>query len=235
MISKKLLYSAIFLSILFFVLNGCSAVSLMGTNYFVAKFDYSLTAVERPADAKERYGEQIIEEYNPEDSSKFNYLFEDGLVRILWLPAQTGFYFQIFNKTDNSIKVIWDEAVFVDQFNKSHRVMHSGIKYNERDNPQPPTVIIRKGSIDDFVAPTDYVYFYRGYSSQYIFDPSEWRHLPLINIKSEESAKTGNDAQSTIGKKLQVLLPLEIQGNVNDYIFEFSVTDFKVVEEKQLN
>lgn len=232
---KHLLFSSLSFTIILIILNGCSAMSFMGTNYFVAKYDLSLTSVERPADAKERYGEQIIEKYNPQDSSKFNYLFEDGLVRILWLPTQEGFYFQIYNKTDNSIKVIWDEAVFVDQSNKSHRIMHAGVKYNERENPQPPSVIIRKGSIDEFASPTDYVYFYRGYGNQYVIDPSEWRHIPMLNCKSEEQMKADNDAKQLVGKKLQLLLPLEIQGTVNDYIFEFTATDYKIVQEKQLN
>lgn len=235
MISKKLLYSAILITIIIVVFNGCSAMSFMGTNYYVAKYDYALTSVERPADAKERYGEQIVDKYNPQDSSKFNYIFEDGLVKILWLPSQTGFYFQIYNKTDNSIKVVWDEAVFVDQNNKSHRLMHSGIKYNERENPQPPSVIIRKGSIDEFVTPTDYVYFYRGYGNQYVYDPSEWRHMPMLNCKSEEQAKVENDAKQFVGNKLQLLLPIEIQGTVNEYIFEFTAKDYQIVQEKQLN
>lgn len=232
---KNSLFLSLILLIITVIINGCTATSFMGTNYFVAKYDLILTSVERPADAKERYGEQIIEKYNPKDSSKFNYIFEDGLVKTLWLPAQKGFYFEIYNKTDNSIKVIWDEAVFVDENNKSHRIMHSSIKYSERDNPQPPSVIIRKGSIDEFVAPTDYIYFYRGYGSQYIYDPSEWRHMPLLNYKSEVKEKAENDAKQVVGKKLQLLLPLEIQGKVNDYIFEFTATDFKIVQEKQLN
>ena len=231
----NLLYSSLITLFIIVVFNGCAAVSFMGTNYNVAKFDYSLTSVERPADAKERYGEQIVEKYNPQDSSKFNYIFEDGLVRILWLPAQEGFYFQIYNKTDNSIKVIWDEAVFVDQNNKSHRIMHAGIKYSEGENPQPPSVIIRKGFIDEFAAPTDYAYFYRGYSSQYIYDPSEWRRIPLLNYKNEAKEEAEYDAKQVVGKKLQLLLPLEIQGTVSEYIFEFTATDFKIVQEKQLN
>ena len=232
---KNLLYSTLIVFSFIVVFSGCSAISFMGTNYYVAKYDLSLTSVERPADAKERYGEQIVEKYNPKDSSKFNFIFEDGLVRILWLPSQDGFYFQIYNKTDNSIKVIWDESVYVDQNNKSHRIMHSGIKYSERENPQPPSVIIRKGSIDEYVAPTDYVYFYTGVGNQYVYDPSEWRHLPLLNYKNEAKEKIDNDAKQVVGKKLQLLLPLEIQGTVNDYIFEFTATDFKIVQEKQLN
>ena len=86
-------YLAITIFLLSLILTGCSASSLFGVKYFVADYDISLSSVERPLDATERYGEQLITNYDPVDSSKYKYLFEDGLVKILWLVTEKGFFF----------------------------------------------------------------------------------------------------------------------------------------------
>ena len=116
---------------------------LFGCQSFRAYYDIGLTEVERPALAKERYGEQKITKAREEGVEK--YYFEDELVKILWLPSSSNVSFNLTNKTDHSIKIIWDEAVYVDTIGVSHRVMHSGVKYMDRSNSQPPSVVVRKG------------------------------------------------------------------------------------------
>ena len=106
--------------------------------------------------------------------------------------------------------------------------MHSGTKYNERGNPQPASIVVRLGSLDEFVAPTDFVYYYSGYGNQYIYDPSEWRHEPLIPNKSEEKAVAEEQAKTMLGKKINLLLSLEINGVTNDYLFEFQINSYKL-------
>lgn len=184
--------------------------------HFKAEYDISLIEVERPAKAKQRYGDQKIEKSQEEGISK--YYFEDDMVRILWLPSADKIEFILNNKTDHSIKIAWDEASFVDAMGRGHRIMHSGVKYNDRNNPQPPTVVVRHGSINDIVFPTDYV----SWSS------TEWNKLPLLS----NSQRGGRDElKANIGKTLQVLLPLQIEDVVNDYIFTFKVNGAEVTQE----
>ena len=136
------------------------AAFLTGCATYRAYYDIGLKQVERPAQAKERYGEQTITKV--EEEGIYKYFFEDEMVKIVWIPTAYQVSFVLTNKTNHSIKIVWDEAAFVDVAGVSHRVMHSGVKYIDRNNPQPPTVVVRKGTITDLVIPTDNIYYVSG-------------------------------------------------------------------------
>lgn len=199
---------------------------LFGCQSFRAYYDIGLTEVERPALAKERYGEQKITKAREEGIEK--YYFEDELVKILWLPSASNVSFNLTNKTDHSIKIIWDEAVYVDTKGESHRVMHSGVKYIDRSNSMPPSVVVRKGTISDLIFPSDYVFYASG---QY----GGWQEAPLFpnsmnqfsNANASEALLKA-EADQYIGKIFQVLLPLQIEDTVSEYIFTFTVNGVKV-------
>ena len=129
-------------------------IALTGVEWSAHPYDIALTSVERPADAKERYGEYVIVASSAEDTTRYRY--EDELVRISWLPTPYDIRFVLENKTDHSIKIVWDEAAFTDQTGVSHRVIHSGTKIADRFSSQPPTVVPRKSRISDLIYPADY-------------------------------------------------------------------------------
>jgi len=58
--------------------------------------------------------------------------------------------FDIFNKTNAPIKIIWDEWSITDNSYSSSGVIHSGIKFNEKSNVQSITVIVPKTHILGF-------------------------------------------------------------------------------------
>lgn len=108
--------------------------------------------------------------------------------------------------------------------------MHSGVKYADRDSPQPPSVIVRKGYITDVIIPTDYVTYYSslGWSEQALFPESEL---------GEGAQKL---ATQYIGKSFLILLPIQIENVTNDYIFTFKIEnvlvdqkDVKTTSERQ--
>ena len=200
-------------------------IPFSGCASYRAYYDIGLTEVERPAQAKARYGEQKITTTKEEGVEK--YYFEDELLKILWLPSSLNISFALSNKTDHSIKIIWDEAAYVDSIGVSHRVMHSGVKYTDRNSPQPPTVVPRKGTINDLIFPSDYVDYvsgqYGGWREQPLF-PSAMDQISNPNA-SEELLKA--EAEKYLGKSVQVLLPLQIEDTINEYIFTFTVNGVK--------
>ncbi len=195
--------------IIIFILSGCAMHR--------AYYDVGLIEVERPVQAKERYGEQKITKTAEAGIDK--YYFEDEMVKILWVPTSHQVSFALTNKTDHSIKIIWDEAAFVGVNGISSRVMHSGVKYIDRSNPQPPTVVVRKGTISDLIVPTDNIY-YNTYSG--------WETAPLFPVSATKEEELRLSAQSYVGKTIQVLLPLKIEDVVNEYIFTFKINGFEV-------
>jgi hypothetical protein len=180
------------------------------------KYDIELSAVERPENAKAGYGEQKIVTLQEEDATKYG--FEDDLIRIVWEATPEQLVFDLTNKTNHSIKIIWDKAVYIDENGDSKRVMHSGVTYTDRNNPQPPTTVARLATVSDLVFPTENV--------DWIGGPyGGWRIKPLFPTSSMRGTSEDLLAKGKkyVGKSFQVLLPLEIEETVKEYIFVFKV------------
>lgn len=180
-------------------------------------YKVGLQEVERPENVKERYGESKIVNFEEEGQTKYRY--EDDMIEIVWVAVSTQFSFSLKNKTDHSIKIIWDEAVYVDENGSSGRVMHAGVKYTDRNASQPPTVIVKNAKIDDLVCPTDNVYYVSG---QY----GGWHTKPLFPNSATTQEDLNKLTQASVGKVVQILLPLQIEETVNEYIFTFKVEEF---------
>lgn len=188
---KKLTFM-IFLTV---ILASCGA-------YYQDIYKVRLREVEQPENVKEQYSKSKITIFAEENETKNSY--EDDFIKIIWLPALTKFSFTLENKSDNSIKIIWDEAVYIDEDNSSHKVMHSGVKYVDGEKAQPLTVIAKKTKINDLVAPVDNSYYSDG-----------WINLSLFSVQSA-------------GKTVKILLPIQIQETINEYIFSFKIDHTRI-------
>ena len=202
---KKLFYLLMLVS----VITSCSVHK--------GSYDMKLQKVERTKNSENNYGESKIVNFKEEGKSKYSY--EDQMIKIVWTPVSTQFGFILDNKTNHSIKIIWDEAVYIDENGSSERVMHSGVKYSESTNPQIPTIIIKNGNVSDILIPVDNIYYvsgkYGGWNTQPLF--TDWAYSPEeLYIVTQEY----------IGKSVKILLPLKIEGVVNEYIFTFKFEGF---------
>jgi hypothetical protein len=193
---------------------GCSVSGLYILN---------LSEVERPESAKERYGEQKIINFD----GGVSYVYEDELIKIAWFPSSTQFGFVLENKSDYSIKVIWDDAAYVNTKGSSGRIIHSGIKYNERNNLQPSTVIPKNTYLDDIIIPTENIY-YEEWSLLWGYAGAGWRTNAILPNKADSKKELNRMTKFFIGKTVKILLPLQVQETVNDYIFTFNITDFVI-------
>ena len=115
------------------------------------------------------------------------------------------------NKSDNSIKIIWDEAVYIDEDNSSLKVIHSDVKYVD-GKAQPLTVIVKKTKINDLVTPLDNIY----YVNPSKYSSGGWHKLPLFSV------------QKSAGKTVKILLPIQIQETINEYIFSFKINHTRI-------
>lgn len=207
---------------LLFALVGVCTFLLMGCiGGYTGHYSFSLEKVGRPKETRQRYGEKenIFIEENKD-------AYEDNLFKILFFPTARQIDFSIKNKTDHSIKIIWDEAAYIDEDNSSHRVMHSGIKFISRDQPQAPSVVVAGGTLEDLVYPTDYAYFVSG---KY----GGWKQNPLLPTKkafAEEVAEFTRRVKDLWGKRIGILLPLQIEGVTNEYTFIFKITNASVID-----
>ena len=129
------------------------------------------------------------------------YSYEDNVISISWLPSKEQIDFSLVNKSGNSIKIIWDDAAYIDIENSSSRVLHKGVKYINREKSQIATVVPDGATLNDVVCPSDNI--------KYIED---WISYPLV---------WGDDGGSKENKIIKVLLPISIKGVKNEYTFYF--------------
>ncbi len=155
----------------------------------------TLVQVEKPENSDIRYGETIA----INDSSVTKYRYTDNVIDIIIFAENKYFSFNLKNNSKSSIKVVWDEAAFIDHNGETSKVMHNGIKYSERESSQPASVIIKGAKLDDVAIPTKCV----SYSNSL----KEWTTDPML-IKEGE---------------VKLMIPIQIKETVNEYVFAFNV------------
>jgi len=205
---------------LFFIfLFGCAA----SVKHYL-RYDIVLEEVERPPEAKERYREQKI---STAEEKGYKYMFEDMMIKILWMPSSAELRFRLENKTNHPMKIIWNDAAYVCEKGKSHRVMHAGVKYINRNNPQRSSVVVGKGLITDFIYPADYANYTYDSWVESPLQAGGWIVKPLLPYSQEggDPQKLLNSATSYIDKTMQVLLPIQLEDVTYNYIFTFKVKD----------
>ena len=160
----------------------------------------TLVKVEKPENSSERYGDVITIDEN----GVTKYSFEDNVINIIILGGDKQFSFKLDNKTQNSIKIVWDDAVFVDIDGSTSKVMHSGIKYNEKETTQVATTLIGGASLDDIACPISNVRY--------------------DNVQKEWVTDTMYPNTISKGiKQFRLMLPIQIKEVVNEYVFVFNV------------
>lgn len=192
-----------------FFLFSCGAFK----NY-VASYSVGLSAVESPKDAKQQFGETKVVNFNEGGVDKYRY--EDDYIDIIWFVDSKQFNFVLKNKSGHSLKINWDDISFVDTNGRVGRVMHSGVKYSERNNSQPATTIPKGASISDLLLPTENVYYVSG---QY----GGWREKYLIPCVYKTPDDFNKEASTYVGKTMSIMMPVIIESVQNDYTFKFNI------------
>lgn len=118
--------------------------------------------------------------------------------------------FVLHNKTNEPIKVDWNQAAYVDIYGDSHQVIHSGVRIVDRDKPQAPTTVPPSAKIDDILSPSDHIYYEK------VLLPG-WRYKPLL--------PDGPLALKSKGKSFSIFLPLKVKSKVENYQFKFIIED----------
>jgi hypothetical protein len=121
-------------------------------------------------------------------------------------PALKAINFQIRNLSDRSIKILWNDMSFIDIDNTVSKIMHYGVKYTKRGESMSPTSIPAGTILEDSITPTDRV----SWSSI----SNDWFNSGIVN---EHNA--GQYHQEEIG----ITLPIEYNGEVQEYLFKFKV------------
>ena len=144
--------------------------------------------------------------------------YEDGILSVKWKYGLTQIGFELSNKSEKTIRIIWDDAAFIGIDGETNKVFHKGVKFVDRTNPQPPTAIYRNSVLSDLVSPSSYTKYESGpYSGGWVSDP-------LIPAYQGKFSNKIEYVSVFIGQTLRVVLPIKVDENLREYIFNFRTT-----------
>jgi hypothetical protein len=204
-----------FTVIIMTVLSGCTSL-MMGTKY---QYNYGLIK-------KDSISTEV-------DSSSVM-RFSDNMIVADFRIGATSISFNIQNKTEDVMEIIWDKSSIV-LFGTSHKIIHGEDNYKDRSGPQPPTVIPPNSDIDDLVLPSDNISYRAGSYNQYYVSPGEWTENDLFPLSDNNKDKLKNRILSSKGKFFSLYLPIQYQGKTLNYTFNFMVTSVQPIEPMKKN
>lgn len=197
-----------------------------------ARYDIAMIGAEKSVASPYQVEAQRIETVFEEGVSRYRH--EDDLVRIEWRPTPVDIIFTIYNKTGSPVKIVWNEARFVDEKGQSHRLIHSGIGYEERNIPQPPTVIAGGINLEEFIHPLDYFQWEEIRSTSAAEKKGYWDRASFLPTQIKGPAEALRvKAEAMIGKTFQVILALEINQIRIDYLCTFRIAHVDIAESEE--
>jgi len=139
--------------------------------------------------------------------------FEDEFIRVTWTPFDTQLGLILRNKTDSTQRIVWDEISYVSLDGKSDHVVHEGVKIDDGGRiSMPPTVVLPGHTLLDLLEPVAHIHW-RKDSGRY--------DTPLIGYTS---ATTESEVRAKMAHGIiKVLLPIDTNGTIRNYLFEFRV------------
>jgi hypothetical protein len=133
--------------------------------------------------------------------------YSDSLMTISWMFHPTHLSFTLENTGNRSLKIIWDDVMFIDKNNTIHNVFHDGVKIVDREQEQRPTTIIKNTKLSDRIILIDMVE-YSSYFNRWMFD------FLFPRLASND----GN---------IRVLMPVQTGEETIEYVFTFEVKDLR--------
>ena len=157
-----------------------------------------LESVQRPADVAERWGAYEI---RPADED--GYVYEDEMLSVVVVPVGGIFVMEVENRTDHSIRLIWDDASYVGPDGYASGVVSSETTWMDIGGSQPSQVVPARARVSI-------------------------EAMPIRNLDRSERQVIGffpgaTSCADVEGVEARLVMPFEIEGAVNEYTFQFSL------------
>lgn len=151
----------------------------------------------------------VLTEVNGSKDGVANMAFTDDIIAIDWsYDVKHRLDFKLKNKSDKLIKILWDNGAYIGNTGRSNRIIHSNVKFIDKDKAQHPTSLHPQSYIDDLVVPTSII-----------------RYSDVLEVWSVGTLVGGSQKEldSYYGQNVKVILPIEIDDIIIDYTFTFEI------------
>lgn len=136
--------------------------------------------------------------------------FKDATIAVSFTVDGQSIQMHLTNLLDREVKVLWEDAQFTDVNKQTSRLMHSGIRFQDRNNPLPVQVVTPRASVQEGIIPINRVFF----SQQ----KKAYETKPLLPVDSEAGAQLK-------GKTINLFIPVQVDRSIIPYNFKIEITD----------
>lgn len=128
------------------------------------------------------------------------------------IDIEHGISFELKNKLETPIEILWDQSSFINERDESSRVVHTNVKFVDKEHSQPNTVVPPFAKLNETVFPSVNVEFVS----------SKWSTKPLLP-SSFRLAEDSSYLDALVGKSLRLFLRMMIDEKKVDYLATFKV------------
>lgn len=141
--------------------------------------------------------------------SMMSFHYEDNLFNITWYIGARAYFFKLENKSDQTIRINWDDIAYVDPTRSVCRMIHDGIPPVNYSHPQTSSNIPRNSLYIDYLIPISSIHISE--------DDTKIDKIFYFNDK--------NRIEKQKGTSTAIQLPIMIKDTQINYIFSFEVSD----------
>lgn len=155
-------------------------------------------------------------------SNSDSLMYENDSLKIRFEMLKEVIKFRIDNKTNQALKIVWDEASFsID--GKSYKVAHKLTGTTKVYEAQPPSTIPPKSYLIDGLIPVDGIIYVRN-----VFTGAP---VPITKVlfptTDYGSKKKANEIMGWKGLNIAVHIPIYFANNYAARTFSFTISDIK--------
>ncbi len=136
--------------------------------------------------------------------------FQDKMISISLIVGETSFQAGIKNLSDHPLKILWERSEYTDIHARRFRLMNSGVRYQDRNNPVPDQTVLPGKSIQEAITPIEHV----SVSSK----TGQYEVKPLLG-------QEGFSASDLKGKTVNLFIPIEINRAIIPYNLKIQIVD----------
>jgi hypothetical protein len=144
----------------------------------------------------------------PSSSEELQY--RDKTIAVSFAVGEQSFQMRLENLSSSEIKILWERAEYTDVTNRPYRLMHSGIRYADRNSPIPDQIVLSRRSVQESVIPIGNV--------SYLQNKKDYDVRPLFLLESEAAA-------GLKGKTFNLFIPIELNRQIIPYNFKIQIAD----------
>jgi len=136
--------------------------------------------------------------------------FRDKVLSVAFVVEEQSLQMRFENLSARDVIILWEQAMYTDVYRQGHRLMHSGIRFQDRNNPLPSQTVQSHETVQEAVIPVTNVYMSqekKGYDIR-----------PLFPVKGDAAAELK-------GKTIGLFIPVELDHQILPYNFRIEIID----------